>query len=188
MDVTNALRGDAFRPFATLVAPGAFGVLPFAYYFYGRVADARAFWDLHPVATGMALFIGSLAAGLVFENIGARIEVWIDRRIAKVDKAHFEYWQRYLLLVLEPEPIGQRYLRTLLFRMKFELGILGSLPAQALGWLLVLTATGTSVVVRIAVMAGCAVVAVWFYLEAIDSARNLSVLRRRIVDEFAGRR
>ena len=184
MDVTSALRGDAFRPFATVVAPGALGVAPFAVLLYGYHDAASAFWDTHPIATGMALFIASLAAGFVFENIGARVEALIDRRITKADPSHMEYWQRYLLLAFDPEPVGQRYLRTLLFRMKFELGILGSLPAQLVGWLMLLAAMHAPVYCSVIAVIAFALIAVWFYFEAFDSAQNLSGVRRRLVERF----
>ncbi|HKS07260.1 MAG TPA: hypothetical protein VJR92_13215 [Gemmatimonadaceae bacterium] len=184
MDVTSALRGDAFRPFATIVSPGALGIAPFAMLLYGYNDAASAFWDAHPIATGMALFIASLAAGFVFENIGARVEVMIDRRIAKRDAMHMDYWQRYLLLAFPLEPVGQRYLRTLQFRMKFELGILGSLPAQLVGWLMLLSAMHAAAYTGFLLVVAFVLVAAWFYFEAFDSAQNLSGIRRRLVEAF----
>jgi len=184
VDLTSALRGDAFRPFATIVAPGALGVAPFAVLLYAHNPPAGAFWDTHPIATGIGLFIGSLAAGLVFEDLGARVEGGIDWVLDKRDPHHLPTWKQYLLLVLSPEPIGQRYLRTLVFRLKFELAVLGSLPAQLVGWLLVLRAQDApGSAVRACVIAGI-VVGVWFLFEAYDSAKTLGDLRGDLAARF----
>lgn len=129
-----------------------------------------------------------MAAGLVFENIGARVEEFIDGRLTKADPSHLTTWHVYLLLVLRPEPIGQRYLRTLVFRLKFELGILGSLPAQLLGWVLVLRAQNTLWGWQaLTVLAGSVVLA-WFYFEALDSAKVLGTLRKALVARSAAPR
>lgn len=183
MDLTSTLKGDAFRPFATLVAPGAIGLAPWALLAYAAMPEGREFWNAHPLATGIALFILSIAFGLVFENLGARIELGLDALITLKEEDHFEIWKRYLLLTFEHEPIGQRYLRSVLFRMKFELAFLGSLPVQTIGWFLLvrrmgLTGWGCGIVVAAVVLA------VWFTLEAYSSAKILAWVRRDLVGKF----
>lgn len=75
-----------------------------------------------------------LCLGLITENIGSRINTWIDARIAEKDPRFEPTWRAYLLSAFDKEPVGQRYLRTFLFLTKFELGPLGSVPFQYIGW------------------------------------------------------
>jgi len=187
MELTSVLRGESFRPFATIVAPGAIGLAPWAAFLYSWNGSGRLFWDSHPIATGVVLFIASVAAGLVFENIGARVEESIDRRLTKKDKEHERTWRRYLLLTFDKEPIGQRYLRTILFRLKFELGALGSLFVALPGWFVFLRYQGASSVSLGGTVAIGAVLLYWFYREALESAEVLARLRQDLVTEF-GRR
>jgi hypothetical protein len=187
VDLTSALRGETFRPFATIIAPGAIGLAPWAALLYTASSGGRGFWDSHPIATGVALFIASLAAGLVFENIGARVEAAIDKLLSRKDTDHDATWRRYLLLTFEKEPVGQRYLRTILFRLKFELGVIGSLVVQLPGWFMFLRYHGASPATIAGVMAAGVVVAYWFFREALDSAKLLAGVRKDLVREF-GRR
>ena len=187
MDLTSTLRGEAFRPMATIIAPGAFGLAPFAALAYSASGIGREFWDAHPIAVGVALFILSIAFGLVFENIGSRVEHWIDKSVARKDPTFDPTWRAYLMLTYEQEPIGQRYLRTILFRLKFELGILGSAPAQGLGWFLVFCAAGASWWYRGGALVGALILIVWFFYEARDSTKVLAELRRDLVAKFGSR-
>lgn len=60
----------------------------------------------------------------MIENFGSWIEVQCyDRRQKKIHKDYKLIWDQYLQLSFENEPIGQRYLRNVLFRMKFELSM-----------------------------------------------------------------
>jgi hypothetical protein len=187
MDLTSTLKGESFRPMATVIAPGALALAPFAALAYSTPGAGRVFWDTHPVAAGVALFILSLALGLVCENLGSRVESFIDGRLSAKDADHEKNWHAYLLLTFEREPIGQRYLRTILFRLKFELAILGSLPFQVVGWLLLLGFLGAGVSWVLGVVVGGIGVFVWFLFEAYDSAKLPSRTRRDLVGAFARR-
>jgi len=69
------------------------------------------------------LIIIGLVSGIVLENFGSRVEVaiydkWQRNRIPNYDTI----WKKFLKLRYDgEEPIGHRYLRNILFRMKFEL-------------------------------------------------------------------
>jgi len=184
MNPTNTLRGDAFRPFATLVVPGAIGLTPWSVLAYCASPIGRDIWQVHPIATGMGLFVGSLGAGFVFENLGARIELWLDRWIVRSRPDHLAIWQRYLLLTLQPEPIGQRYLRTILLRFKFELAILASIPFHLFGWVWLASETGAPTVSFVGTIIGFLVLGVWFIAEAVSSGKILGDVRRSLVMRF----
>lgn len=48
---------------------------------------------------------------------------YYDRQNEKADPTFEDVWKKYLTLQFEHEPIGQRYLRNILMRMKFELSL-----------------------------------------------------------------
>ena len=70
----------------------------------------------------------SLLCGMCFENWGSVFEALLRRRvepkkIENKNKFH-EVWDEYLLLDIHGGPVGHRYLRTLVVRLKFSLGML----------------------------------------------------------------
>ena len=75
--------------------------------------------------TGLILALTSIAMGLLMEDIGSRMESrWFDKHLTGKSgfSRHHEEWGRYLRLTFSTEPVGQRYLRTILLRFKFEVG------------------------------------------------------------------
>jgi hypothetical protein len=85
-----------------------------------------------------------LFVGLVIEDIGARIESWLDNCGDKrTDAKHTKEWYAYLRTAFICEPIGRRYIRTLVTRLKFELGTSIAIFIAAVG-VLVLWIEGLS--------------------------------------------
>src|ERR1700733_7814336 len=75
--------------------------------------------------TTLLLALACIAAGLLVEDIGSRIESrFLDKRLGTQPgfSTHSDEWNQYLRLVFKAEPVGQRYLRAILLRFKFELG------------------------------------------------------------------
>src|SRR5205814_9122240 len=104
------------------------------------------------------IVVSIFVVGLVLEDIGARIEFiwdcWLDHWAATLRSswgkepkkryhtahAHLCDWDKYLQLDVRDEIIGERYLLTIVMRMKFELAMLPSLVLATLGlvWLQVI--------------------------------------------------
>jgi hypothetical protein len=132
MDFISAFKSELFRPLATLVVPGGVALGPYVliagYYFPGIVL----FWKDHPSAFVAILVICIVAVGLIVEDLGAFIErdFW-DSKLARGNENHADHWEQYLKLRLQDEVVGQRYLRTILTRMKFELAMV---PAFFFFW------------------------------------------------------
>jgi hypothetical protein len=83
-----------------------------------RVDFVPSLVDSHPGTAGIIMFLIILTAGL----ISAYVTV-------KGFEGHFEEWYDYLRLAFAKEPIGHRYLRSLVLRMKFELAMtIASIP------------------------------------------------------------
>jgi hypothetical protein len=134
MDFSSAFKSELFRPLVTLFIPGGVAAAPF-FLLVGHYAPATVvFWDDHP-STTVAVVVGCIvAAGLVLENFGSRLEELCDRQLNKNDD-HGATWNAYLGLTLKDEIVGQRYLRTLLLRMKFELAMVPALICGVAGLL-----------------------------------------------------
>ena len=124
MDIVSAFKSEIFRPVVTLVVPGFVAASPYllvANYYNPQILE---FWQASPSAFIGILLIIVLAVGLILEDIGSRIEVnlW-DQIIKRKQKTYSEDWDKYLKLYTKDDIIGQRYLRTLLVRLKFELSM-----------------------------------------------------------------
>ncbi len=145
MDYQDALNREFFRPFATLVAPGATLIAPFCLVALHYYPDLSDLWKASSGSALLALTVLTVAAGLVLEDIGARIEMLWDRKIEYKDGTHKSTWESYLRLVYDPghEPIGQHYLRSIVLRLKFELGFSVALFLSWFGWLWLHIATET---------------------------------------------
>ena len=73
--------------------------------------------------TAFILFLVIVFLGLVIEDMGARVESWWDIAADKRTASnHTGEWYAYLRTAFVCEPIGRRYIRTLVTRLKFELG------------------------------------------------------------------
>jgi hypothetical protein len=137
VDLISGFKSELFRPLVTLVVPGAVALAPHilvtGYYF----PQVPLFWNEHPSAFVAIVVIAVIATGLILENIGGRIEAGWDRCLNRHGSGHIDKWTKYLRLKVESEFIGQRYLRTVLVRLKFELAMLPALVffAGGLIWL-----------------------------------------------------
>ena len=95
-------------------------------------ANVATFLTTEKGAFAALYLVVVLSVGLVLEDIGARIEQHWDKKINAKGS-----WVSYLKLELRDELVGQRYLRTVLTRLKFELAFAPALISFAIGiiWL-----------------------------------------------------
>jgi hypothetical protein len=187
VDFISAFKSELFRPLATLVVPGSITIGPYvlvaAYYFPGVVS----FWRDHPSAFVAILVICIVAVGLIVEDLGAFIErdFW-DSKLARENEDHSDYWEQYLKLRLNDEIVGQRYLRTILTRMKFELAMV---PAFFFFWCGLLWLNRLYDLwrpSRFALLSGVIlIVTIYLLLESYRSASVMSVTRALIVQAVA---
>ena len=124
MEKLTSLNLTFDRVFIQMITPGLLASFPFILLFFDVRSDVRDFFlqDSKGLLVLSVVMI-SLVMGIILENIGSRIEVNIyDARLARRKKDYFETWEKFLLIQYQGgEPIGHRYLRNILFRMKFEL-------------------------------------------------------------------
>lgn len=122
-------------------------------------------------------------AGLVLEDAGARVESWMDSWRDKKDHKHLHNWYAYLRTSFKADPIGRRYLRSLVLRLKFELGISCAMASAGIG-LLWLAWMGLSF--RIVLVNGmlCLVFVAWGVVEAISTHKTLAKNRANLLEDI----
>ena len=177
----SAFTNDVFRPLATLLIPGAIGV---STWFIALIWQFPALNDLvkrnHSDAS-FVLLLATIFAGMVLEDFGARWEVRLDRRAdTRTDNEHTKNWWRYLQTAFKSDPIGRRYARTLVLRLKFELGTAFAMISAGLG-LIWLAALGLnwSAVVLIGLL--CLSSIAWSLTEATETHKVLSKTRAALL-------
>lgn len=183
MDILGAFKTEIFRPLVTLAIPGVTSVAPLVPVVTHYNPKIRGFWEAHP-ASFVALFvIAILATGLILEDIGARIEdgIWDEMIERKSGKQHAD-WRAYLRTAWEREPIGHRYLRTVLVRLKFELSFGLSIIAAVLGLLWLQVLEGPWARTQFGIFAACALVCSAYLLwESYGSAWVLARTRHLLL-------
>ncbi len=188
MDLIAALKSELFRPLVTLVIPGSIASGPYVLvlgYYFPRVVS---FWNDHPSAFVTMVTIAILAAGLIIEDLGAFIEndFW-DGKLATENADHATNWDEYLKLKTQDEIIGQRYLRTVLVRMKFELAMVPALFFFWSGLLWLNRLYDVWRASRFVLMSGVILVlAMYMLLESYRSAAIMSNLRKLIICSVQG--
>ena len=141
-DVVSAFGSDVLRPLVSLVVPGSIAVAP------GMAALLWANpWLRCAVMSNRNEFTAALVllvlfAGLLCEDLGSHLEFLFDCLLdnpsgkaaeARVKDAHGQNWYEYLRIAYRIEPIGHHYMRTLVIRLKFELGSCAAFVFATLG-------------------------------------------------------
>jgi hypothetical protein len=177
----SAFSSDVFRPLATLLLPGAVGLTTWVIAVMWRFPVLKNLAAENHTETGFILFFAMVFAGMVFEDFGARWEVLLDYRAdGRTDGQHTKNWNAYLQIAFKSDPIGRRYARALVLRLKFELGVVFGMISAGLGliWLGVL---GLRCSVLISCGLLCLSFAVWGLIEASDTHKVLSKTRAALL-------
>jgi len=177
----SAFTNDVFRPLATLLIPGAIGI---STWFIALVWHFPQLGDLvraNHSDTGLVVLLVTIFAGMVFEDFGARWEVqldrWADRRTSG---EHTKNWWKYLRTAFKSDPIGRRYARTLVLRLKFELGTAFAMISAGIGlvWLAFL---GLSPLPLTCLALVSLLLSFWGFNEAKETHRVLSKTRAALL-------
>jgi hypothetical protein len=180
-EIFSAFGSEIFRPLATTVIPGAMTIAIWFVVLMQRFPSLRELVSANHTEAAVLLALTSIAFGLLVEDFGSRIESsWFDKRLGKKPgfSAHDEEWNQYLRLTFTIEPVGQRYLRTIFMRFKFELGTSVALLSSAFG----LFFTNLTLCQALFWSVVCAAVAGYLlFVEARSSHRLLSEVRHEIL-------
>jgi len=185
MDLMSALKNEIFRPLTTLVVPGFFAAWPFIMLCQRHFKAVNDFSRDNFGGYAAVLFVVILAAGLILEDIGGRLENRVSKSLEATDPKHATIWRDYLKLNTQDQFIGQRYLRTIVTRFYFELTMTPALVFFLIGfhWLNCMypfISCSGALIITIAVI----LVGTFLMIEAKRSAYVLSTLRQAIVEGY----
>lgn len=178
-----AFTSEVFRPLVTLLIPGAIAI---STWFIGCVWHFPSLKTLvagNHAETGLVLVLAMTFAGLVLEDMGARVETHLDNKRDAKTSGHLENWYKYLRTAFQADPIGRRYIRTLVLRLKFELGVGFAMLTAAAG-LIWLACMGLSCAVVVVNEALCLAFASLAFYEASCTHDTLAKNRANLLHEI----
>lgn len=118
-----AFNADFFRALATLIIPGSIALSSWTVDLVLRFERLKTLVSNNHIETAFVLFLLMVIVGMVIEDIGSRIEKQMDTIADNATNGqHTKNWYSYLKTTFVCEAIGRRYSRTLVTRLKFELG------------------------------------------------------------------
>lgn len=189
MDKLTSLNLSFDRVLIQLVIPGVIAILPWFVIFLNTNPQAKTYLNSNTNVTILVIIFLSLIAGLILENIGGRIEVkCLDKRNKQKDENYEEIWNKFLMLTYDNnEPIGQRYLRNILLRMKFELSTAIAIVPMIIGLIFMncyssIFNNGIAFILIILVIPILFII--YLLYEAVSSSRVLATTRKLLVEEF----
>jgi hypothetical protein len=133
MDPVSGLKAELFRPLTTVLVPGLLAIAPFTAIAFARFPKLEALLSSSLGMSALLLFLGVLS-GMLMEDFGSRIELFLWRCFSGTPERD-EEWAKYLQLKTTDEIVGQRYLKTVHLRLKFELSMVPALIMFAAGGL-----------------------------------------------------
>lgn len=180
----SAFTSEVFRPLATLLIPGAIAVSTWLIALMWHFVALRQLASNNQTETSLIMFLAMTFAGLVLEDVGSHFEVWLDHRAdEKHSGEHTICWNRYLRQAFVVDPIGRRYARTLVLRLKFELGVAFGMMSAGLG-LLWLDFLGLDCKVVLVSGSICVLFMIWNLCEAAQTHKILGQTRSQLLKEI----
>jgi hypothetical protein len=179
----SAFTSEVFRPLVTLLIPGTIAISTWFVGLLWHFHDLQTLVHNNHAEADLVLVLAMTFVGLVLEDMGARVESWMDSRRDEQSGKQFDNWYAYLRTAFKADPIGRRYLRTLVLRLKFELGTAFAMLSAGCGllWLWHMGLNGTVVVVSELL---CTVFAVLGFLEAWSTHDTLARNRANLLEEI----
>lgn len=176
----SAFQQDVFRPIVTLLIPGGLTASSWLVGILWTYPKLKDLMGRNATESALIITLIMIALGLVCEDIGAQIEASLDRRADASNSGRFQQtWNAYLRTAFVADPVGRRYIRTLVLRLKFELGCFVAL-IPALGgviWLCFIALSCTTAIVLIALGVGFAM---YFKSEAASTHSLLADTREEM--------
>lgn len=177
-DIFSAFGNEVFRPLVTLLLPGAVALSTWMAIILNRYPGLRKFGADYSTEASLLLLCAALFAGMVIEDFGSRLESRFDAVLNKETKgALAQVWSGYLRVAFKTEPVAEKYLTTLVLRLKFELSAVFGVLIAAVGFLFVPPAMGHRGWAALA----AAALALYLAVEAKATHRLLHQVRTEIL-------
>lgn len=122
---------DIFRPVVALLLPGIWALAPWTAFIFLNHPALWKFANNHPDSSILVFVVASITVGLIFEDVGARIEALSFKFHGFTN----DNWNHYLQRKDHERCIGTGYIRSLVSRMKFELDMSAAGPFALIGML-----------------------------------------------------
>jgi hypothetical protein len=184
MNPISLLNSEIYRPVVTTLIPGFVAITPFFFLIIKSSSMlTKLMNDNIGLTTGVFILI-AITVGLLLEDIGSEIEVRWDACIQKDDSSIKvnDDWYKYLRTTFDIEPIGQRYLRTMTMRMKFELAMVPALLFAIIGitWIEWVYHSFGGVALHI-IWLVCLILVSWLLYQSYHSSKILIKLRSELL-------
>jgi hypothetical protein len=180
MNFFAAFQSEVFRPLVTLLIPGALAISSWLVALCWRFPKLREAIAAHSTESYLTLFLVVTAVGIIIEDFGAKIEICFDTEAnKKTDDKFDKEWFAYLATAFVADPIGRGYARTLVLRLKFQLGIMlaSMVTGVGIGWLLWLGLPWSGAIIMWGIAAA---MAKWHYHAAKDVHDALAKVRHEL--------
>lgn len=199
MDPLKNIKFDVNRILLQLFIPGIFAAVPFFLIAINGNDSCREYFSKSEGMSTTILIILALTIGLILEDLGSLIEYWFDKKnknkySKKITESPpstprdtDEEWKKYLQLQSseETDRIAQKYLRTILVRLKFEISFCVSLFLMVIG-LIILNIQICFIAIFWKFLIVCLViplsVAAYLFWEAKNSTELLIKVRKWILE------
>lgn len=180
MNFFAALQSEVFRPLVTLLIPGALAVSSWLVGLCWKFPNFQNTLEVHTTESYIVMFFVTTAIGIIIEDFGAKIEIRFDEAANKrTDGRFYQEWYAYLRTAFVCDPIGRGYARSLVLRMKFQLGILlgSSVAGAGLLWLFCL---GLPLPLGIPLLVLAIATAAWHYQAAKEVHKAIETVRHHL--------
>jgi hypothetical protein len=192
MNLPEKFHTEVYRPLLTHFIPGLVLGAPY-FVLVCKLDRVQSFACRFEATTGFLIVIACLGVGHLLEDLGSVLEVHcLDKRSVSfrhdekriIDwKRREEEWWRYLRCCFETEPVGHRYLRTVLLRLKLELSLCIAVPMAFIGWIAVAIFETWNLNAGLSALSGVLATALPMYLywEAGQSSDQLARVRNQLL-------
>lgn len=131
-DVPGVLNSEVLRVITGVFLPGATAISSWTVFTLWKYPKLLQLAERNGGEAVFVFVLASIAAGMILEDVGARIETAYDDMCPNREQ-HLHAWNYYLRTAFVAEPIGRRYAKSMVARLKFELGMAISLAVNAVG-------------------------------------------------------
>jgi hypothetical protein len=178
----GAFTAEVYRTLATQIIPGLVAISTWLIVLCRWSIDFRGFIEHHSSEASVCIALAAIFFGQVCEDVGSDLEVRHCERCYpdenEREKREQEWWA-YLRTAFQAEPVGQRYLRTLVLRLKFECNAPSGLVLGAFGLFFIADVSRYLTI-------GIAVIMLLFayylgWIEAPKTVRVLADVRRELL-------
>jgi hypothetical protein len=183
-NVFSAFTNEVFKPLVTLLIPGAIALTPHFVALLWQFPQLSSLVKDNHTETSWTLLLVMLALGLLIEDLGSQVENHFDTEAEKESKGtHMHNWYAYLRTAFVADPVGRRYVRTLVTHLKFELGIGWSMIFCSIG-ILWLRFLGLSLLVTLTTLILSSLTCYWAFWEAKQTHGLLARNRANLLGEI----